>query len=120
MRRFLILALFVAVSTVSSEALAQGKGGGKPKAAPGQAKKRVTPSDAVVVTREILVKHGFQFVRVETVSGMQVVYFRRGNMGKGKGLGPVQKMVVRPSGDIVVFEGAPSAVLVDVRVRLGL
>lgn len=120
MRRILILALFVATSAVSHEALAQGKGGGKAKAAPGQAKKRVTASDAVVVTREILVKHGYQVVRVETVGATQVVYFRRGNMGKGKGLGPVESMVVRPSGEIVVFDRAPSIVLVDVKLKLGL
>lgn len=120
MRRFFIAALFVALTASSSEALAQGKGANKGNVSPGQAKKKVTPSGAVVVTKEILAKHGFQFVRVETVGGTQVVYYRRGNMGKGKGLGPIQKMVIRPSNDIVVFEGAPSVVLVDVKLRLGL
>jgi hypothetical protein len=119
MRRNLVIALLVLVSAFSTEALAQGKGA-KGKVPPGQAKKHVTPAGAVVVTREMLVKHGFTVVRVEQINGAQVVYFRRGNMGKGKGLGPVQHMVVRPSGDIVVFEGAPSVVLVDVKLKLGL
>jgi hypothetical protein len=68
----------------------------------------------------MLVKHGFTFVRVERVGGTQVVYYRRGNMGKGKGLGPVEKMIIRPSGDVVVLESAPSIVLVDVKLKLGL
>jgi hypothetical protein len=41
-------------------------------------------------------------------------------MGKGKGLGPVEKMIVRPRGELVVFEGAPSPVHIDVKLRLGL
>lgn len=94
----------------SSDLLGQGKGKGK----------KVTADAAVVVTRDILVKHGYQVVRVETVGVTQVIYFRRGNMGKGKGLGPVEKMIVRPRGDIVVFENAPSRVHIDVKVRLGL
>jgi hypothetical protein len=118
MRRIFVFALFVALSAFSTEAVAQGKGG-KGKVPPGQAKK-VTPDAAVIVTREMLVKHGFTFVRVERVGGMQVIYFRRGNMGKGKGLGPVEKMIIRPSGDVVVFESAPSIVLVDVKLKLGL
>jgi hypothetical protein len=117
MRRFVTVALLVMLSAFSGDLLAQGKG---PKGThPGQAKK-VTPDAAVVVTRDVLVKHGFTFVRVERVGGTQVIYYRRGNMGKGKGLGPIQRMVVRPSGDIVVFDNAPSVVLVDVKLKLGL
>jgi hypothetical protein len=29
-------------------------------------------------------------------------------------------MVIRPSGDVVVFESAPERAVVDIRVRLGL
>jgi hypothetical protein len=119
MRRLLILAS-VAVSVLSTEVVAQGKGANKGNVPPGQSKKHVTPSNAVVVVREMLGKHGYQVVHVEQLGGSQVVYFRRGNMGKGKGLGPMEKMIIRPSGAVVVFDNAPRLVLVDVKVKLGL
>ena len=87
---------------------------------PGQAKKQVTPAAAVVVSREVLVKHGFTVVRVEQLGNAQVIYYRRGNNGRGPPRGPMEKMVVRPSGQIVVFEAAPAPVLADIKVRLGL
>jgi len=87
----------------------------------GRAKKRVVTVDhAVVVTREVLVRHGFEVVRVERVGGVQVVYYRRGNMGRGKGKGPLQKIVIRPTREIVVIESAPRGVQVDINIRLGL
>jgi hypothetical protein len=113
MRRFLLVA--VLAFFLPSEVVAQGKGGAK-----NESKKRVTPSTAVATTRELLIKHGYQVVRIEMVDAAQVVYYRRGNMGKGKGLGPIERMVVRPRGDIVVFDGGPSVVIVDVKLRLGL
>jgi hypothetical protein len=81
---------------------------------------KVTTSQAVVVSRDILVKHGYSVVRVERVGLTQVIYYRRGNNGRGKGLGPMQKMVVRESGDRVVFESAPRGVVLDINIRLGL
>lgn len=119
MRSLAILILAAGLMVLPHDVLAQGKGAAKKESA-GQVRKRVTTNDAVSASREILVKHGYQFVRVETVGATQVIYYRRGNMGRGKGLGPVEKMVVRPSNTIVVFEGGPSGVVVDLRVRLGL
>jgi len=105
----------------ASPALAQGRGhGGSKELPPGQAKKMVTPAQAVVVSRDVLVMHGFEVVRVETIKTGQVIYYRRGNNGRGRGLGPVEKMVVRPSGSTVIVESAPRNVLLDIRVRLGL
>ena len=120
--RALTTAAFLALSAAISPAVAQGKGNGASRGGPpGQAKKHVTTSQAVVVSRDVLVAHGFQIVRVETIRTEQVIYYRRGNNGRGRGLGPVQKMVVRPSGTVVVFEAAPdNKVLLDIRVRLGL
>lgn len=87
---------------------------------PGQAKKHVVTMDrATVVTRDMLVKHGYEVVRVEWVRGTQVVYYRRGNHGRGWGRGPVEKMIIRPEPDRVVFESAPPKVLVDINVQLG-
>jgi hypothetical protein len=72
------------------------------------------------VSRDILVAHGYQVVRVETVEHAHVIYYRRGNNGRGRGLGPVERMIIKPAGEIVVFESAPSKVLVDINLRLGL
>ena len=105
----------------SREAAAQGKAHGKAgHVPPGQAKEVITTDQAIVVTREVLVRHGYEVVRVETVEGTRVVYYRRGNRGRGRGKGPVERLVIRPARERVVFEAAPPRVLVDIRVRLGL
>jgi len=116
----LTVAAFLVLSAVSP-VLAQGKGHATARGLPpGQAKKQVTPAQAIVVSRDVLLLHGFEVVRVETIRTGQVIYYRRGNNGRGRGLGPVEKMIVRPSGSTVVFEAAPAKVLLDIRVRLGL
>ena len=116
----LTVAAFLVLSAVSP-VLAQGKGHATARGLPpGQAKKQVTPAQAIVVSRDVLLLHGFEVVRVETIRTGQVIYYRRGNNGRGRGLGPVEKMIVRPSGSTVVFEAAPATVLLDIRVRLGL
>src|SRR6476646_10245170 len=117
----LTVAAFLVLSAAVSPVLAQGRGHATARGLPpGQAKKQVTPAQAVVVSRDVLVLHGFEVVRVETIKTGQVIYYRRGNNGRGRGLGPVEKMIVRPSGSTVVFEAAPAKVLLDIRVRLGL
>jgi len=83
-------------------------------------RKRVTTSQAVVVTRDVLVSNGYRVVNVVPSGTTQVIYYRRGNNGRGRGLGPVEKMIVRPSGSTVIVESAPKNVLLDIRVRLGL
>lgn len=116
-----VIGLAFALGPAVQPALAQGKKGGNGSAVPpGHAKKKVTSAQAVVAVREVLVVHGYNVVRVEQVGVTQVIHYRRGNNGRGRGLGPVQKMVIRPSGDVVVFDSAPPKVLVDVRARLGL
>jgi len=108
--------------------LAQGKGHGnqgeqgKQHVPPGQAKKRVVTADqAIVATREVLVSHGYEIVRVETVRTTRVVYYRRGNMGRGKGKGPIEQIVIRPEPDRVVFVAPPPrGLMVDINVRLGM
>jgi hypothetical protein len=115
-----VAALFI-LSVAVSPVVAQGRGHSESRGLPpGQAKKQVTSAQAVVVSRDVLVSHGFEVVRVETIKTEQVIYYRRGNNGRGRGLGPVEKMIVRPSGSSVVFESAPAKVLLDIRVRLGL
>jgi len=102
-------------------ALAQGKGHGG-HAPPGHAKKKVVTADqAIIVTREVLVSHGYEIVRVERVQTTRVVYYRRGNMGRGKGKGPIEKIVIRPEPDRVVFVSQPpKGLMIDINVRLGI
>ena len=104
--------------------LAQGKGhgNGNGHVPPGQAKKKVVTADqAIIVTREVLVSHGYEVVRVELVQGTRVVYYRRGNMGRGKGKGPIEKIVIRPEPDRVVFVAQPPrGLMIDINVRLGM
>jgi len=88
---------------------AQGKG---PK------KYAVTNDRALVVTREVLVKRGYEVVRVENGGRDVIVWYRAGNRGRGKGKGPPVRMVIHRTEDRVVFLQAPSAVLVDIDVKL--
>jgi hypothetical protein len=95
--------------------------GAAPSAAQGHGHKKefaVAPDHAVSVTREVLVHQGYEVIRIETAGNDQVVYYRRGNMGHGKGKGPPLKMIVRRVENRVVFVDTPDAILVDINVRL--
>ena len=125
-----------AMFSLGQNALAQGNGKndkmrrdanvqpsqGKRHEPPGHAKKKVVTADqAIVATREVLVSHGYEVVRIELVQGTRVVYYRRGNMGRGKGKGPIEKIVIRPEPDRVVFVSQPpKGLMIDINVRLGL
>jgi hypothetical protein len=94
-----------------------------PTVAQGRGPKRefvVAPDRAISVTREVLVRQGFEVVRIEVVGNDQVVYYRRGNMGRGKGKGPVVKMIVRRVQNRIVFLDTPDVILVDINLRLRL
>ena len=112
------LVALVLVATVSSASHAQGRGH-EDKIPPGQAKKMVTMDRATDVTREVLMNHGYRVVRVDEVNGTRVVYFRRGNHGHGKGLGPMERIIIRPGRERVVVDEAPKPVLLDINVKLG-
>ena len=101
--------LGVALLLVATPVAAQGRG---PK------KYKVSQDRALVVTREVLVKQGYQVVRVENSGPDVVVWYRAGNRGRGKGKGPPVRMVIHRQEDRVVFLQAPSAVLVDIDLRL--
>ena len=107
-----LLALLTLLSFGAASAQAQGKA---------KQKHYVVSSDkAVSVTRTVLVKRGYTIVRIDRVGATHVVYYRRGNMGRGKGKGPVQRMVIRRLRDRGVFEDAEPSVLVDIDVKLKL
>jgi hypothetical protein len=107
------LALALAAVTVSVAPVhAQGKSKEKHYA--------VSSDRAVTVTRDVLVRQGYTVVRVERVGATQVVYYRAGSHGRGKGKGPVERMVIRTVDRRVVFEDTPPALLVDIDVNLKL
>ena len=87
---------------------------------PVKIKKHVTTVQAVTVTREVLLTNGFQVVNVVPSGTSQVIYYRRGNMGKGRGLGPVERIVVVPSGQVVQFQSVPPTLLSVILSRLGM
>jgi hypothetical protein len=92
-----------------------------PLAAQGNSKKyRVKHERAVAVTREVLVRQGFEVVRIETDGPTEVVYYRAGNRGKGKGKGKIEKMLIRREAERVIFVDTPAAILVDIDLRLRL
>jgi hypothetical protein len=113
-RRFAAgLALAVLALALSvAPAHAQGKGKDKHYA--------VSNDRAVTVTRNVLVRQGYDVVRIERVGTTQVVYYRAGNRGRGKGKGPLQKMVIRTVERRIVFENTPPAIMVDIDVNLKL
>jgi hypothetical protein len=109
------LALAITALTVTvAPAQAQGKGKDKPK------HYAVSSDRAISVTRTVLVRQGYDVVRVERIGATQVVYYRAGNHGRGKGKGPLERMVIRTVERRIVFEDAPPAVLVDIDVNLKL
>lgn len=115
----LAVAVIVLGSARSAEAQGKGHGNGGHKVPPGQAKKVATPERAISVAREVLVAQGYEVVRIEPLGGAQVVYYRRGNMGRGKGKGPLMKMIVRPTAERIVFEQAPAKALIEINLKLG-
>jgi hypothetical protein len=84
------------------------------------ARKRVSTSDAVIVTRDVLISNGYQVVNVVPSGTSQVIYYRRGNRGNGRGLGPVEKIIVVPAGDVVRFTSGPQPLLATILRRLGM
>ncbi len=106
------LAIVALFGIAAAPVQAQGKGKAKHYA--------VSSDRAVSVTRTVLVEQGYRVVRVERVGATRVIYFRRGNNGRGKGKGPLQRMVIRTVRDRVVFEEAEPSVLVNIDVKLKL
>ena len=125
MTRYLRYALIATTAAglwlAGGAAAAQGNGDWKAPPGAGNKKKAkvVSTTEAVVVAREILVKHGYEVVRVDIVENTRVIYYRVGNRGRGRGHGRLQKIVVRREPERVVFVDAPRAVLVDINVKLG-
>lgn len=121
--RYALIAIAVAgLSLAGGTAAAQGNGDWKAPPGAGNKRKVTLPStnNAVAVAREMLVKHGYEVVRVDIVEDTRVIYYRLGNRGRGRGRGRLQKIVVRREPERIVFVDAPRVVLVDINVKLGL
>jgi hypothetical protein len=106
------LAIVALLGITAAPVQAQGKGKDRQYA--------VSSDKAVRVTRTVLVEQGYHVVRVERVGATQVIYFRRGNNGRGKGKGPLQRMVIRTVRNRVVFEETDPSVLVNIDIKLKL
>jgi hypothetical protein len=125
--RSLLLPLAVAVFATNADAQGKGKGKGdrhhhgvEQQGHGRRPKVRIRGvDDAVDVTRHVLREHGYELVRIEQRREVRVVYYRRGNMGRGRGKGPVMFMVLRPSSDRIIVERAPQPLMVQINVRLG-
>jgi hypothetical protein len=78
----------------------------------------VTTDRAYNITQEVLGRHGFNVVRIEVRGGDRIVYYRRGNMGRGRGKGPLQSLIIRRVENRIVFFHVPDAILADIDVRL--
>lgn len=126
MTRHIQIALIATVTAglwlTGGSAAAQGSGDWKAPPGAGNKKKVNLPStnEVVTVAREMLVKHGYEVVRVDILEDTRVIYYRVGNRGRGRGRGRLQKIVVRREPERIVFVDAPRVVLVDINVKLGL
>ena len=113
-KQLFVFALVIAALGVgiTTQAHAQGKGKGKHYS--------VSSDKAMDVTRVVLQRQGYEVVRVVHAEDAQVVYYRRGSNGRGKGKGPVERLVIRMVERRVVFEEATPAILVDIDFNLKL
>ena len=92
-----------------------------PLAAQGNGKRYAVSNDkAVSVTREVLVRQGFEVVKIETKGDTRTIYYRAGNQGRGKGKGKLEKMIIRREANRIIFLETPKAILVDIDIKLKL
>lgn len=116
-----LLALALAAAAGATPAWAQGRGReekrpeGKHEGAP-----KVTVELALSAAREVLGKQGYEVVRVEVEGDRQIIYYRAGNQGRGRGHGPPARMVIRRTEERIVLEDAPDGVRLEIGIRLGI
>lgn len=108
--------LMTALST--TPVLAQGRGHDRGK--PDPEKPKVTVQLTVSTARDVLLKQGYEVVRVQPREGYQIIYYRAGNRGRGRGQGPPARMIVRQMDNRIVLEDAPEQVRVELGVRLAV
>jgi hypothetical protein len=114
------LALALSAGTGTVQAQGRGNGGGTPPGLakkphgmpPGQAKKIYRPDEGLAVLRDVFGRNGYIIVRVASVDGARHVYFRKGRSGQ------VQRAIIRPGTERLVFVDVPTLILREVIARL--
>lgn len=95
----------------------------KPKHAAGKEEKdpaTVTLGVALSATKDVLIKQGYEVVSVETLSDRQIITYRAGNQGKGRGKGPPMRMVIRRVENRIVLDDTPDALKLEIGIKLGI
>jgi hypothetical protein len=111
----------VLLGSLAQAASAQGKGHDKHNDRGHKPGEYVVATDrAIVVTRDVLVHHGYRVVRVQDDGDTRIVWYRAGNHGRGNGKGPLEKLVIRREHDRVVFVDTPPVFLADIDIQLRL
>jgi hypothetical protein len=95
---------------------AQAKAKPKPEHTQSKDHSAISIDLALSATKDVLVKQGFEVVRIETQGEKQIVYYRAGNQGKG----PPMRMVVQRVSDRIVIEDAPDDVKLEIGIKLGI
>ncbi len=115
-RMLLLGVVLAAVGYAPAEAQGRGRGQGaaKPK------KAGISFELAITATRDVLGEKGFDVVRIEEDGDIQIVYYRRGNRGRGRGRGPVERFVIRKTDGQVQVEDAPDDIRVSIEIKLGI
>jgi len=91
-----------------------------PLAAHGRPKRYLVTHDrALIVTREVLGRQGYDVIRVDRGPGPDmIVWYRAGSHGRGRGRGRLVRMVIHREADRVVFLETPDPILVAIDVKL--
>ncbi len=119
--RALFRTLFIGIALVTvvlTPAHAQGRGRGQNKVK--KDKETVSLEIAITATRDVLREKGFDVVRIEQEDDFQIVYYRRGNRGRGRGGGPVERLVIRWTPERVEVRDAPDEIRIGIEVKLGI
>ena len=119
--RALFRTLFIGIALVTvvlTPAHAQGRGRGQNKV--NKDKETVSLEIAITATRDVLREKGFDVVRIEQEDDFQIVYYRRGNRGRGRGGGPVERLVIRWTPERVEVRDAPDEIRIGIEVKLGI
>ena len=119
--RALFRTLFIGIALVTvvlTPAHAQDRGRGQNKAK--KDKDTVSIEVALTATREVLTERGFDVVRIEQEDDFQIVYYRRGNRGRGRGGGPVERLVIRWTPERIEVRDAPDEIRMGIEIKLGI
>lgn len=119
--RALFRTLFIGIALVTvvlTPAHAQSRGRGQNKVE--KDKETVSIEIVITATRDVLREKGFDVVRIEQEDDFQIVYYRRGNRGRGRGGGPVERLVIRWTPERIEVRDAPDEIRIGIEVKLGI